>query len=215
MIELDQKEVIRYLGFRNGKEPDEGLWSEITKCEKELQEAVRPKSVVRRFPLNRIDEKTLEFAGIRVVSRNLSKNLANCSSVFLFGATLGIGPDRLIARAQVVKMSEAVIYQAASAAMIESWCDVVNDRIRKEAGTENRFTRPRYSPGYGDCPLEIQRDLIRVLDAPKQIGLTLTDSLLMMPSKSVTAIIGVSDVPVHCHPRGCEECSLTDCAYRR
>ncbi len=215
MIELDRKETLRYLGFRNGKEPDAVLQEKIEKCGQELQNAVRPKSIVRRFALERPDEKTLRFAGLTVVSRNLSKNLANCSSVYLFGATLGVGPDRLIARAQIRKMSDALIYQAASAAMIETWCDIVNEKIRKEAADERLFTRPRYSPGYGDCPLELQRDLIRVLDAPKQIGLTLTDSLLMMPSKSVTAIVGVSDVPVICHPQGCEACAKTDCEYRR
>jgi hypothetical protein len=215
MIEIDQKEVLRYLGFRRGNGPDALLMSEIEKCERELQDAVLPKSIVRRFPLEQIDEKTLRFAGITVVSHSLSKNLANCSEVYLFGATLGVGPDRLISRAQVVKMSDAVIYQAASAAMIETWCDTVNEKIRKEVSAEGLFTRPRYSPGYGDCPLEVQRDLIRVLDAPKQIGLTLTDSLLMMPSKSVTAVIGVSDVPVICHPKGCESCAKTDCEYRR
>lgn len=215
MIPIDRAEVLRYLGFKHGAQPDALLAEKIDRCEAELQKSVLPKSVKKRFGLHFSDESTVEFGGIRVHSRNLSKNLANCSSVYLFGATLGIGPDRLISRAEVRHMSDAVIYQAASAAMIEAWCDIENEQIRQEAAGEHLYTRPRYSPGYGDCPIEIQRDLVRLLDAPRQIGLTLTDSLLMMPSKSVTAMIGLSDVPVICHPKGCEACSKTDCAYRR
>lgn len=215
MIEINQKEVIRYLGFKHNAAPDEVLMKKIEACEARLQNAIRPKSIRLRLDLNLPEPGAIEFGGIRIQSKSLSKNLANCSSVFVFGATLGIGADRLIKRAQIRKMSEAVIYQAAAASMIESYCDIINEEIRDEAKKESLYTRPRYSPGYGDCPLEVQKDLVRLLDAPKKIGLTLTDSLLMMPSKSVTAIIGLSKVPVLCHPQGCEICSKVDCAYRR
>lgn len=215
MIKTDPNEVLRYLGFKHGKQPDALLREKISRCEKELQDAIRPRSIYRRFPLEHPNENSVRFAHLTVNSRNLAVNLSGCSSVCLFGATLGVGPDRLISRSEIMKISDSVIYQAASAAMIEAYCDEINEEIRKKAADEHLYTRPRYSPGYGDCPIEYQRDFIRILDAPKQIGLTLTNSLMMMPSKSVTALIGVSDIPVICHPKGCESCSKTDCAYRR
>jgi cobalamin-dependent methionine synthase I len=129
--------------------------------------------------------------------------------------TLGPGPDLLIRRAGIEKVSRAVILQAAAAAMTETWCDQVNERIRLEAERNGLYTRPRYSPGYGDLPLTMQTDISRILNMPKEIGVSLTDSLLMTPSKSVTALIGVSQIAGDCRRSGCAECSASStCIYR-
>ena len=99
--------------------------------------------------------------------------------------------------------------------MTEEWCDRINERIRLEAEKDGLYLRPRYSPGYGDLPLEMQRDISRILNMPKEIGVSLTQSLLMTPSKSVTALIGVSEEPGECRSKGCEECEAADnCMYR-
>ena len=99
--------------------------------------------------------------------------------------------------------------------MIETYCDELNDAIRREAAARGLHCRPRFSPGYGDFSIEHQRDLTLLLDTPRRIGLTVTESLLLAPIKSVTAVIGLSDTADNCHRKGCEECSKTDCAFRR
>ena len=73
--------------------------------------------------------------------------------------------------------------------------------------------RPRFSPGYGDFPLECQPGLFRLLGVQRNIGVTLTDSLLMLPTKSVTAVIGLCDGETPC-PTGCAACDRADCAFR-
>ena len=108
-----------------------------------------------------------------------------------------------------------MLYQAAAAAMIETVCDGVNDAIRREAAGEGLYCRPRFSPGYGDFSIEHQRDFARLLDTPRQIGLTVTESCLLAPTKSVTAVIGLTNTPQPCHRSGCESCEKTDCAFRR
>ena len=154
------------------------------------------------------------FAGIRVCSKDLSANLRDCSGVYLMAVTLGPGPDLLVRRASVGRMSRAVIYQAAAAAMTETWCDLINERIRKEAERDGLYTRPRFSPGYGDLPLALQKDISRILNMRGEIGVSLTETMLMMPSKSVTALIGVSRIPGNCRRRGCAECSASaECNY--
>ena len=76
--------------------------------------------------------------------------------------------------------------------------------------------RPRFSPGYGDFPLEVQRDFERILEMPKTIGVTLSDSLLMTPTKSITAVIGLSEIDTNCEKSGCEQCAMAGkCAYFR
>jgi cobalamin-dependent methionine synthase I len=99
--------------------------------------------------------------------------------------------------------------------MTETWCDQVNDRIRRETEKDGLFIRPRYSPGYGDLSLTVQTDISRILNMPKEIGVSLTDTLLMTPSKSVTALIGVAKTPADCHKSGCAACSAAStCPYR-
>lgn len=214
MIAFDRDEAVRYLGYR-GAQPDEAVEQSLARCAAELQAIVQPRSVFCRFALSHSADNTLEFAGITVRSANLARNLKDCTEVYLMAATLGIGVDRLIARASAVRMSDAVLYQAAAAAMIETYCDEVNDAIRQEAEKDGLYCRPRFSPGYGDFDIGHQRDLIRLLDASRKIGLTVTESCLLAPVKSVTAVIGLADTPQPCHQKGCEACDKTDCAFRR
>lgn len=215
MIKADRKEIFRYLGYR-GREPETGVAEAADSCAAALQTVVEPRHVRRVFPLEWVSADRFRIEGMDVVSRNLSRNLRGCSEVCLMAATLGLGPDRLVQRAEALgKMSRAVILQAAAAAMIEAYCDDVNEEIRREAAPKGLFLRPRFSPGYGDFSLEHQTELFRILEVQKKIGVTLTGSLLMMPSKSVTAVIGLSKENTHCMVQGCEACGKQDCSFRR
>ena len=228
-MNVDKREIYRYLGYQ-GRVPDENVLREVDRCLEELREAVTPRFVYRQYPIESffwdnierpfLDEKPgtelLSIAGMKIQSRSLCRNLRDCKSAYLMAATLGIGPDRLIARASVAKMSRAVILQAAAAAMIEAWCDEVNQKIIKEAEDQGLYCRPRFSPGYGDFSLEYQKDFAQILRIQKEIGVSLTQSLLMMPSKSVTAVIGLSPVKKECALHGCEVCSKAEeCSFSR
>lgn len=227
-IKVDKKEIYRYLGYRRNL-PDPEVVELADSCLEQLQEVVTPRWICRRFPIEcvyEIDSRTgendreqiplLRIADMEIRSRSLLQNLRGCSEACLMAATLGLGPDRLIARASVTHMSRAVILQAAAAAMIEAWCDDVNRQIIEEAAGQGLYCRPRFSPGYGDFPLECQEDFERILRLQKEIGVTLTESRLMMPSKSVTAVIGLSREKAGCVLHGCEVCTKSeDCAFSR
>ena len=157
----------------------------------------------------------LQIEDMVIQSRNLYRNLKGCEKVVLFAATLGLEADRLIARKTAVRMSEAVIYQAAAAAIIETYCDEINEEIRLHYEKEGFFLRPRFSPGYGDVALSHQKDFCRLLIVSKKIGLTVTEGDLMVPIKSVTAVIGLSKQNSDCHKKGCEECDKKNCEFRR
>ena len=214
IIDADRREAYRYLGLR-GRSPDEATARAVEEAFARLKDAVEPKQVSRLFPLKWRGAHDMDIEGLQIESRALAKNLAGCDEVFLMAATLGLGPDRLIARAQAEgAMSRAMALQAASAAMIEAWCDAVNEELRRQAEAHGRFCRPRFSPGYGDFPLDCQRGVFRLLGVQKNIGVTLTASLLMLPTKSVTAVIGLSDDPAAACDAGCAACGKADCAFR-
>ena len=213
-MEISRREIRRYLGYGR-QEADEKVSKLIEECVEELEAAVSPKSIYRVYPFSFLAEEELDFTVFRTESRSLSRNLKDCEQVILFAATLGTEADSLIRKYTKLQMSKAVTMQAAATAMIESYCDEVNTALKESFEKKRLYLRPRFSPGYGDFPLECQRDITTVLETAKRIGIMLTDSLLMTPSKSVTAVMGVSRKPHRCEVRGCELCSKTDCAYRR
>ena len=189
---MNLKETLRYLGYK-GNKADEQTLKLVRECWQELELKAEKRACFREFPLSFEDAK-IDMGCFQTESQALRKNLRDCSQVVLFAATLGVQADNLIRRYSHLQMSRAVVMQAAAAAMLEDYCDQVNEEIRQEYEKKELYLRPRFSPGYGDFPLECQPALIRGLEAGKRIGITLTDSLLMMPSKSVTAIIGVSPI---------------------
>lgn len=209
------REIYRYLGYGKNT-PDNSTQKLIEGCVAELKEVANPKSIWQIFNLEIIPhDNILQFVDMTVSSRNLTKNLTGCHQVILFAATLGSQVDVLLKRYSLLQVSKAVVMQAAAAAMIEGYCDTLNGELKDEFKARGLYLRPRFSPGYGDFSLEHQSEILAILDAPKKIGLTLTDSYIMTPSKSVTAIIGVSETNTTCHASGCEVCEKTDCAYRR
>ena len=209
-----RREILRYMGIRSG-EPDPALGKTLDRCFSEMLSAAEPRAAVETDPLALGGEDVLTIGMVAVQSRDLSRNLRGCRSVYWMAATLGAGADRVIRRAGVLGAGEHLCCEAIGSAMAECWCDYINDRLKEEAAKEGTLLRPRFSPGYGDFSLEHQTELFRILEVQQKIGVTLTGSLLMMPSKSVTAVIGLSEENTHCMLQGCEACGKRDCSFRR
>lgn len=133
----------------------------------------------------------ITFSKYKIESKDLAANLKDCNSIYLFAATLGSAVDKEIQKASRINPALAVMLQAAGAMFIESYCDTLQNELLEEEKKDSGEFVPRYSPGYGDVPLENQKIFFEVLQCEKNLGLTLTDSLLMMPEKSVTAFIGI------------------------
>ncbi len=164
-----------------------------------------------------------DFGSFAVQSEQLAKNLDSCASVLLLAATAGVGIDRLIGKYGRIAPSKALMFQAIGTELVEAVCDMFSKEYEAE---HNCTLRPRFSPGYGDLPLETQKDIFAVLEPARKIGLTLNDSLLMSPSKSVTAFAGITECSIRNELYGlseyetnetqskCEDCEKKDCIYR-
>lgn len=213
-MDVRTKEAVRYLGY--GKHAvDEKILQEIQNCFRELEELADKKSIYRIIELSLKDENKLEIGNVEICSRNLRTNLADCKMVVLFAATLGVEVDRQIRKYQLVDMSKAVVMQACAAVVLEEFCDDLQKQIGEQLRLEGKYIRPRFSPGYGDFSILHQKDILAMLDAPKMIGVTMTDSYMLTPTKSVTAVIGIGDKDVNCNLNRCEECKKTDCTYKK
>ena len=208
------KEAIRYLGYGRHAVDDRTL-AMVQEAFRQLDQVADPKIIYRIFELSVGDKNCLEIGKLLIESRNLYRNLNGCDQVILLGATLGIGVDMLMKRSSITDMAQAVVLQAAAAAMLEEYLDDWQEKEALELEKEGRYLRPRFSPGYGDFSIQHQETILRMLDTAKRIGLTMTESCMLTPTKSVTALIGISDTKIPCHRKGCESCDKTDCRFRR
>ena len=176
--EFNKKEISRYAGNLQ----DEALLAE---CISEVSDKLVYNVCYQKFPFEKQCE-TLNLGFAQVNSADLAKNLDGCDGILLFAATVGVELDRLIMKYCKISPVKALIFQAIGTERIEKLCDQFCKDMAKE---EN--IKPRFSPGYGDLPLDLQKELFAALECGKNIGLTLNDSMLMSPTKSVTAIVGI------------------------
>jgi 5-methyltetrahydrofolate--homocysteine methyltransferase len=180
-----KKEVLRYLGYTDGA-CDEKTEALIESCYKELSAVITPKACFTEGKIERTGGGYLSVCGIDLESRDLEKNLSGCDRAAVFGATLGVGADRLIAKYSNVSPSKSVVIDAVASSLIEVYCDAVCEMI-----AYGRALNPRFSAGYGDLAIESQTKISDLLSMQKNVGVCLTASLLMTPTKSVTAIVGI------------------------
>lgn len=207
--EWDKREIMRYARIRSADNSYDNL---IDDCIREAEPLLTYRVCCTTLPVNA--DGSITIGNVRVDSLTIGKAIRHANEVILFAATIGAPFDRLIARYSRVEPSRALILQAIGAERVESLCNAFCAQMNTELNnTGKRLTR-RVSPGYGDIPLALQKEIFAVLDCPRRIGLTLDQSLLMSPSKSVTAIVGITD---ECEEQAdkCAACDKTDCAYRK
>lgn len=188
--EVDRREVLRYAGVRETSIESEALLDE---CILKAEKALTYNSAYRFFDIKvNGDELDLGFATVR--SGSLATALCGCDRIALFCATVGHGIDRLIAKYTAVSPATAVMLQAIGSERVEALCDLFCAYIADTVSFKGCKCTARFSPGYGDLPLELQKGIFSALDCTRRIGVSLNENLFMTPSKSVTAIIGVKNV---------------------
>lgn len=213
LLQVPLREVLHFLGWR-GTPVDAPLLAQIRDlCDLAVRE-VRPRKAERRFPL--APDGSLAGTSMTPKGNDVRAMLAPCREAVLLAATLGAESERLLLRMQAKDAAQALVLDAVLSAAIEAVLDAREEALRGELAVQGRYLTDRFSPGYGDMPLAQTREICEVLGAQRAIGLTVSAGGVMIPRKSVTAILGISDVPVARRPAGCEGCAAREtCALRR
>lgn len=202
-----ERDIWRYAGSKGA---DPTMAALLRTCLAEVQDKLVYRVCYRRLPVAVYGE-VCDFGVLQLKSKGLAANLQGCDEAVLFAATVGVEIDRLIAKYGHLSPAKALLFQAIGAERIEALCDAFCRVMADEMG---KGLKSRFSPGYGDLPLDVQRELFSLLDCSRQIGLTLNDSLLMSPSKSVTAFAGVCDTNTQQPKSKCASCRMQDCDFR-
>ncbi|MBM6829827.1 Vitamin B12 dependent methionine synthase activation subunit [Anaerotignum lactatifermentans] len=207
---VQEREIFRYAGCREIKEE---FRQQMEECLAETKGKFQYQVCWAEYPVH-IDGDKLDLTFARVKSHALAKNLAGCEKILLFLATIGLGIDRLITRYSRVSPVKALWFQAIGAERIESLCDLFCEERDRELLPKGQQLRPRFSPGYGDLPLALQKEIFCVFEREKT-GVFLNESLLMTPSKSVTAIAGIGTKKEIQKEEKCGSCQKADCPFKR
>jgi len=216
-------EVLRYLGYQ-GQELTPGLDLMIEDCMQVMRQAVSPFQTRKTFNIRfQTDGIHLENTGITLSGKDIRLHLAGCGQAVLLAATLGAAADSLIRHWEAADITRSLVFDACATQYIEQCCDELEEQVKQEASERGLAITSRFSPGYGDLPLDTQPKLLAVLDAGRRIGLTCTERFILIPRKSVTALIGLGK-DLQKRPGGCESCPLNkkcsfmkgkrDCEYK-
>lgn len=213
LTEINKAEAARYMGVRGV--PDNSIQELLDRYEPVVREKLKGAYVWRETEVTFAAEGVL-LGGVSIplVGNSIRGHLKDCSRAVIMAATVSAEADKLIRQTSVTDMTGALAVDCLCSAAIEQVCSRAEEEIFAEI--QASFRTWRFSPGYGDLPIGVQKELLLSLNAQRRIGLTVTDSCLLLPTKSVTAIIGISDEEVTGRKNGCDACTMGErCQFRK
>lgn len=211
-LQPDAEQALRYLGYA-GAAPDESIKARLARGVEALLAVAAPLWTWRRLPLR--DSEPVGATPF-LAGEDICRHLAGCHAFLLLAVTLGAGVERRIRAAEATDMAEAVVLDALASALTEQYADEAEAILRAKTETDGAYLTGRYSPGYGDFSIAAQAPLLEELNAQRAIGLVVSGSGILLPRKSITAVLGVAAAPVAGRLAGCEHCALFEkCALRK
>ena len=193
-ISIDREEVLRYLEYK-GQDIDNNLVEIIEECRNIAKDRINPRYTFRVYSIKQKYKGIIELEGTNLIleSNDLYEILKDCNECILMAATLGINIEKDIKKYSCTELTKGIIIDSCATTAIEEVCDKVQNEIENNILKNGQYLTFRYSPGYGDLSIEKNTEILTILNSQKEIGLTVTDSGIMIPRKSVVALIGVSD----------------------
>lgn len=209
-IDIAPQQVLRYLGM-GGKPVDPETAGLVDRCTAEFKSAANYRLCWMTADID-VEENGVDFGFLYAEGKSLAEHLKGCRQAILFAATTGLAAEQQRKRAEVASPAKALVLDAVGTAAVEALCDrFCADRRAELTG---QTLRPRFSPGYGDLPLQLQKELLACLDSHRKIGLSLSESMMMTPQKSVTAIVGIGAEGCSTPKQNCKTCEKRDCPFR-
>ncbi|HEY9575853.1 MAG TPA: vitamin B12 dependent-methionine synthase activation domain-containing protein [Lachnospiraceae bacterium] len=213
--EINENQVLKYLGYRGGQIENQ-LKEDIARISREVIEKARPSVTFQVFGIEWGENPHIAGTNFALLGENIKEMLKDCHQCILMGATLGMAIEQELRSRQVQNVYESMIFDSCASSAIENVCDNLCSFIEEKKSESKEFLTDRFSPGYGDMPFEQQKEICTILRTEKTIGVSLSQSGIMIPRKSVTAVMGISYKEQSKRFRGCEYCSsFHNCRFRK
>lgn len=216
-INIPREEVLRYLGYKSSQRIDDNINNLINECIEEIKAVVTPKFVYGEYTGTLMDNGVkIDGTNLILEGNDIREHLKSSKKIVLMAVTLGSSIEQKTRLYERINLTKALILDACATTAVEDVCDQIEAYVKEKALEEDLGITFRYSPGYGDLPLDVQKSFVNTLKADKTIGLTVSEHNLLMPRKSVTAIIGLIPKDIKVEKKGCEGCSnYENCSFRR
>ncbi len=218
---VDRDEVLRYLGYA-GQAIDPELDARIDQVIACCLDICRPAGTWRVFDVEKCGQLldgtravTLAGTSLELLGNSISKHMEGAVAVGVMAVTVGMGIEAELRRLSLTNPVDQLIFDAAATTAVERAADACEARLVAYAHERGLYTNFRFSPGYGDMPLETQRVLLDSVDAQRRLGITLSRANLMTPTKSVTAVVGMFDKPQPSSHASCKDCLCRDFCHIR
>jgi len=202
LLERYQERILRYMGQPSG-EVSKDLQELLQKAYASVEKNIQPKSVW----------KVLEKKDIALMIRgkNLENHFKQATHGAVFVVTLGEDMEKLIEEGKARSTMEGLIFEAIGSVYVEA---AVED-LRCELQQEWKGMLSAFSPGYGDCPLSLHREILELLDRENHLGIQVTNHNILTPRKTITGFIPLSKDANGGNRSSCEDCNMDkDCVYR-
>lgn len=204
---IDKKAILNYLGYQNQELSDEFL-AEMDEAIDTVLVAAKPNNIWKSMLRSELE--------LVLIGEDINAHLGDAEQVILMAATLGQEVDFVLRRSQRLDMKHAVILDASASVVIETYLDQEEEFLRQEFLKQGKYLSTRFSPGYGDLPLSVQENFLKILDTNRKIGVTVLNNGLMSPMKSITCIMAILDEPISKITDPCNICRFKgDCVLRR
>ena len=213
LTSLNRKEALRYLGYKKNA-PDERVEELMDECEELVLKTAVPRFIYKKLDFT-VNEDGVAFKNTSMVlpGESIKKHLYKCDSAICMAVTISEGIDRQLRVLQLTDMAKALVFDSLASVAVEQTCDKVEELLREEY--PDYYQTFRFGIGYGDLPLSQQGEFLKILNAPRLIGLNVGKTDMMTPTKSVTAVIGLTTGEVSSKKKGCMSCNLKGtCRFR-
>lgn len=214
-MHIDRNEALRYMGYR-GQLMDGNMEKLLDACIDEVMDISKKSFTYEIFDIERTQEELcLKGTTLVLKGEDIAAHLAKAEKCAVMAVTLGLEIDKRIAFYSKTDLTKGLIFDACAAAAVESLCDMVQGEIEVEAENMGLEITARYSPGYGDLSIGIQKEIAKLLKTYERIGLSVNESSIMIPRKSVTAFIGMQREKCRKENHKCKNCRDKYCKFRK
>ncbi len=216
ILKIDAAETRRYAGLKNAEKFEERNITDA--CEDALL-LLDVRGIWKIYDYDEKNHIVQSEPHFLIEGNSIEKHLAGCEKVACLAVTVGENIEREVTgRFRKGKYLSSMLLDAAATAAVEQAADLTEKAIFREVSREGYKMKSRYSPGYGDWSLVQQKDLYRLTGAD-EVGIKLTISMMLMPRKSVTAIIGLEKVCTDKknspdEEKSCANCNNENCMFR-
>lgn len=215
ILKIDAAETRRYAGLKKAANFDEK--NILDACEEALL-LLEVRGIYKIYDYDCENHIVKSAPPFEILGNSIIKHLAGCEKVACIAVTVGENIENEVTKKfDAGNYVSSVLLDAAATAAVEQAADELEKAISRVVAKESLKMRWRFSPGYGDWKLDNQKNFFYVTGAP-EIGMSLTESLMLVPRKSVTAIIGlekiVSENPNVKIKKSCANCDKKNCPAR-